>query len=176
MAAILPSPLHADDLFEIRVQPSQHMQMGVPLRTSRDDALAMAAQPCAWSVRHDGRLIACFGIVETFAGVQGPGVQGMGWCWLAADIGAAHLPLTRFMRRVLAESPLARVDLIAAASDAEVILTAFGQMDPGMLLAAVMATPTRECTWAQLLGFTPAAVLRKWGAASETHVLFERVR
>ena len=171
MATIVSSPLHADDLFEIRVQPSQHMQMGVPLRTSRDDAMAMAMQPCAWSVRHEGRLIACFGIVETFAGVQ-----GQGWCWLAADLGAAHLPLTRFMRRTLEASPLARVDLIAVASDAEGILTAFGQMDPGMLLAAVMATPTRECTWARLLGFTPAAVLRKWGAASETHVLFERVR
>lgn len=171
MVQIIPSPLHADDLFEIRVQPSQHVQMGVPLRTSRDDAMAMAAQPCAWSVRHGGRLIACFGIVEMFGGAQ-----GHGWCQLATAIGAAHLPLTRFMRKVLAESPLARVDLIAAATDAESILDRFGPMDPGMLLAAVMANPTRECTWARLLGFTPAAVLRKWGAASETHVLFERVR
>lgn len=171
MTRILPSPLHADDLFEIKVQPSQHVQMGVPLRTSRDDAMAMAMQPCAWSVRYEGRLIACFGIVEMFEGAQ-----GHGWCHLAEVLGAAHLPLTRFMRRTLEASHLARVDLIAAASDAEPILASFGQMDPGMLLAAVMATPTRECTWARLLGFTPAAVLRKWGAASETHVLFERVR
>lgn len=171
MGTILPSPLHADDLFEIKVQPSQHVQMGVPLRTSRDDAMAMAAQPCAWSVRHQGRLIACFGIIETF-----DGAQGQSWCQLASDLGAAHLPLTRFMRRTLEASELARVDLIAVASDAEAILAAFGAMDAGLLLEAVMATPTRECTWARLLGFTPAAVLRKWGAASETHVLFERVR
>lgn len=171
MTRILPSPLHADDLFEIVVQPSQHVQMGVPLRTSREKAMAMAAQPCAWSVRHEGRLIACFGIVDMFAGAQ-----GHSWCQLANNLGAAHLPLTRFMRKVLADSPLARVDLIATANDAEALLERFGPMDPGMLLEAVMARPTRECTWARLLGFTPAAVLRKWGAASETHVLFERVR
>lgn len=171
MARLLPSPLHADDLFELRVQPSQHVQLGVPLLTSRDDAVAMAMQPCAWSVRDGGRLIACFGIVETF-----PGVQGESWCRLAEGIGTAHLALTRFIRRVLAASPLTRVNMIAVANDAEAVLARFGPMDAGMLLEAVMARPTRECAWAKLLGFTPQGVLRKFGAASETHVLFERIR
>ena len=42
------------------------------------------------------------------------------------------------------------------------------------LTALAMKYATPECRWAKLLGFTPAHVLRRFGAASETYMLFER--
>jgi hypothetical protein len=42
------------------------------------------------------------------------------------------------------------------------------------MVAACMAEPSPECRWACLLGFAPAHVLRNFGAASETYMLFER--
>ncbi len=165
------NPMAPADLLKIERQPSQAMMFGVEGSVSREEAEGLAAQPCAWTARLDGRIIACFGINETFAPVQ-----GVGWAVLARGIGAAHLPLTRFIRdRCVLSSGLKRLELFALANDAEPILARWPDLDGCELLAAVMVNPTRECAWARLLGVRPAHVLRKFGLASETYVLFERI-
>jgi hypothetical protein len=165
------NPLAPADLLRIERQPSQRRVLGLDGAVSPEEAEGLAAERVAWTARLDGRIIACFGINETF-----PGVQGVGWAILAPHIGAAHLPLTRFIRsRVILATDLARLELFAIANDAEAILARWGPLDAAELLEAVMVRPTRECAWAALLGVKPAHVLRKFGQASETHVLFERI-
>lgn len=92
-------------------------------------------------------MVACLGLRETF-----PGRQAVAWAILAEGIGAAHLAISRFARRRIAESPLRRIEAI------------------------VRAEVHAECVWARLVGLQAAHVLRCFGAQSETHVLFERIR
>lgn len=167
------NPLAAGDLMEIdRIrQPSQLRVMGCDGAMTWEEAKHHEGQSVGWCARIGDRPIACFGINETF-----PGVQGVGWAILSTPIGAAHLALTRFIRdRVILASKLKRIELFALARDAEVIVKHWPELDSAQLLAAVMAHPTRECAWANLLGLAPAHVLRKFGQASETFVLFERI-
>lgn len=139
--------MRPEDAVEIRRQASQRVQMGL----SRDMTLAEAAElvdeGAALTAFVGARIVACFGIRETF-----PGAQGVAWALLAEGLGGAHLAVTRAARRLVMRSPLARIEAIVRADvDAEVI-------------------------WARLVGLTAAHVLRKFGAASEDHILFERIR
>ncbi|WEK43646.1 MAG: hypothetical protein P0Y64_02090 [Candidatus Sphingomonas colombiensis] len=137
------------DAIEIQRQPSQRVQLGIV----RDDISLEEAEELAagdgeaWTVRHDGRIVACIGLRETFAGRQ-----AVAWGILADGIGAAHLAVTRFARRRIATSKLRRIEAI------------------------VRAEVPAECAWAKLVGLRPAHVLRCFGARSETHVLFEWIR
>lgn len=161
------------DLLAIEVQASQHFTLGLDTReASIEQAEALADNPVAWSVRHSGRLIACIGIAETF-----PGVQGVTWAHLAPDLGAAHLSLTRFARACVLDCGLARVEGIVVAPDAETVIDHFPALagDAQGLLDALLQTPTPEMTWARLCGLRPAHVLRKFGAAAQTHILYERI-
>ena len=158
------------DLLAIDRQPSQRMAMGVTGAFTPEEAAVLASQPESWAVRRDGALIACLGIMETF-----PGAQGVAWAILASGIGASHLAISRFAKARIAGAGLARVEAVTRGPDADAIVAAMPGIDPGMLLAAIMATPTPECRWAALLGLAPAHVLRKFGGAGETHVLFERI-
>lgn len=170
LSALAFRRMRPEDPIAIKRQPSQRRVLGLDAQMSSEEAEHHAAQRVAWTAWHDDRRVACFGISETFAGVQ-----GVAWAILAPRIGALHLPLTRFMRGEIASAGLARIELLAAANDAEAILSRWPDLDPAQLLAAVMVNPTRECAWARLLGLTPAHVLRRFGAASETCVLFERI-
>lgn len=136
------------DPLRIQRQASQRVQLGLERTVTEDEAADLAAGPGeAWSAWHDGRLAACLGLRETF-----PGRQAVAWAILAENVGRAHLSITRFARRRIAESPLRRIEAI------------------------VRADVPAEGAWAQLVGLAPNAVLRCFGAASETHVLFERIR
>lgn len=138
----------AEDALALRLQPSQHRELGFyrPLRTI-DEARDLETGGDAWSaIDIDGRVLACAGFVETF-----PGRQGVAWALLAEGLGAAHLAITRYARLRIAESPLVRIEAIVKAND-------------------------EGCSWARLVGMSPAAVLRKFGGDSEDCVLFERVR
>jgi hypothetical protein len=161
------------DLLAIELQPSQHRTLGLDTReASIEIAEGLADNPVAWSVRRDGRLIACIGIDETFAGTQ-----GVTWAHLAPDLGDAHLRLTRFARDCVATCGLSRVEGIVRGPDAECLIASFPFLadDSEGLLSALCMTPTPEMIWARLCGLRPAHVLRKFGAAAETHVLFERI-
>lgn len=164
------SNLLPDDLFAIERQASQSTVLGMASEVSREEAEAIAAQRIAWTARDGmGRIIACFGINEPFENGQ----QGFAWSILAEGIGAAHLQLTRFCRLQVVGSGLGRVDLMAKAADVEHILASRPELDSGMAVAVAMCRPSRECRWAELLGFRPAHVMRRYGPNCETFMLFE---
>lgn len=159
------------DLVAIEPQASQRFTIGIDTQaTSIEEAELLAAQPEAWAIYSAGRLIACFGIRETF-----PGRNGVAWAVLAEGIGSAHLAMTRFARHRIEDCGLARVEAIVRGPDAEGIVDAFPGLDNGQLLDAVLTQSTPEMVWARLVGLRPAHVLRKYGGFLETHVLFERI-
>lgn len=163
--------MRPEDPVLIERQPSQRALLGMTSDMTREEGEFHAGQRIAWTAWADRRRYACFGISETFEGLQ-----GVAWSILAPGLGVArHLQLTRFMRKILQASSLARIELIATANDAEAILARWPDLDGAQLLEAVMVNPSRECAWARVLGLTPAHVLRKFGGASETCVLFERI-
>lgn len=162
--------LEPDHLIEIPVQSSQRLTLGISRDVSREEAEELADEAEAWSIFAQGRLIACFGIRETF-----PRKQGVAWAVLADGIGAAHLTMTRFAASRIAKSNLCRIEAIVRADDVEPVLAGFGALDAQQLVEVAMATPTPECIWAKLVGLKPAHVLRKFGASGETCMLFERL-
>lgn len=138
------TPMLAIDAMEIVRQPSQAEQLGELRHMTIEEAESLADGGEAWTARRDGRIVACFGLKETFAGRQ-----AVAWAIFASGIGAAHVAITRFARARIAASGLRRIEAIVR-TDAEI-------------------------TWAGLVGLSPAHVLEKFGAASERHVLFERI-
>lgn len=165
------SRLFPCDLLALEPQSSQRMTLGIDTSAlSADEAEILCAQQEAWAIRADGRLIACFGIQETF-----PEAQGVAWAILGERIGPAHLAMTRFAAGRIRKSPLSRIEAIVRGPDAESILDVFPGLDSAQLIEAAMTMATPECIWARLVGLKPAYVLRKFGAARETHVLFERI-
>jgi hypothetical protein len=156
--------LAAADLLAIERQRSQATVLGIPGDIDMDEAATLAEQPHAWTARHQDRIVGCFGITEPF-----PGVQGVAWALLAAGIGRAHLALTRFAARELANSGLNRVEVLARCAATPEHFDHAAAMR--WALSASRITP--ECRWAGLLGLRPAHVLHRYGAASETHMLFE---
>lgn len=168
--------LRASDCLTIERQASQRTVLGLDAEMTWEEAELHAAQPVGWTAlatKADGseRIIACFGISETF-----PGQVGVGWAMLADGLGRHHLQLTRFVAKIIAECTLPRLEVIAPCSDVEPIAREFPQFDPWALVQAALAVPTRECRWALLLGLRPAHVLRRHGAADESYMLFERIR
>lgn len=162
--------LQAEDLFEIERQESQILWLGSPGDITWETAEILAAQPVAWTAWVEGRIMACFGISETFEGVQ-----GVAWSLLSGSLGVHHLPLTRFMQREIAQARLARIELIAKAAEYGEAIARYPVAAARSPVTAVMADPTPECRFAALLGFNAAHVLRNFGAASETYMLFEKL-
>lgn len=144
-------PMIVAEILAIQRQPSQRVQLGIERDMSWEEACALADGPGeAWTVRvrerDTWRIVACLGLRETF-----PGSQAVAWALLADGLRGAHLSITRFARARIAASALPRIEAI------------------------VRANVPAECAWAKLVGLTPAHVLRRFGAQSETHVLFERI-
>jgi hypothetical protein len=157
------APMRPEDLFGIDVQDSQTTFLGVDATPDEETALNLASQPVAWTAwRADGAILACFGFNEAF-----PGKHGTAWALLGKNIGRDHLTLTRFVRKVVADCALDRLDVYARAAD-------YGPGIRGM--SAALADPTPELRWCLMLGFDPAHLLRKFGAAGETYMLLERIR
>jgi hypothetical protein len=138
----------ADAIGMVR-QDSQRVQLGIerPAKITEDEAAAMLASGEAWACVRDGQVVGLCGINEEF-----PGVQGTAWAILSPQIGSSHLTLTRHARRRIAASPLVRVQALARDSEAA------------------------EKLWARLCGMTAEAVLHKFGARSETHILYSRLK
>jgi hypothetical protein len=153
------------------LQPSQCLQLGELSTLSDEEAEALCDQDEAWACRYDGVLVALVGIRETY-----PGRQGVAWAMLADKIGSAHLAVTRYARWRVSLSPLKRLEVIAIAGDVEAMIDASPRIanDP-WFLCEKLSRSTAECRWAALIGFRAAHVLRNFGAASETHMLFERI-
>lgn len=160
------STLRPGDLKAIALQPSQRLALGMMGEITDEIAELVAEQRVAWTVRAaDGRILCCFGIVETFAELQ-----GWGWAMLAEGLGAAHLQLTRFIQGQVVACNLPRLELLARCA------TVAAHLDAGSALRVALRHATPEVRWATLLGLEPVHVLRNYGAASESYVLFERLQ
>lgn len=140
-------PMVPNDAMRIQRQASQRVQLGLSRDMTIEEAEALAEGPEAWTATDGDRVIACVGLRETF-----PGVQAVAWAILCDGIGAAHLAVTRWAKARIAGSGYRRIEAI------------------------VRADVDAECRWAKAVGLTPAHVLRNFGAASETHILFEAIR
>lgn len=163
--------LEPADLLAIEPQASQSFTLGIDTRNCPPDkAEELCAQDESWAIRADGRLIAAFGIYESF-----PGAVGICWAILCHGIGSAHLAMTRFAASRIRASHLPRLEGFARCADAEAILDQYPGLDSGQMVEAVLALPTPECIWARLVGLKPAHVLRKFGASGESVMLFERI-
>ena len=143
------TPMQAADALQIQRQASQLVQLGLERHITLEEADDLATGGEAWTLRESADADAR---IVACVGLRElfPGRQAVAWAILAEGLGAAHLAVTRFARRRIAASPLRRIEAIVR-TDA-------------------------ECAWAKLVGLTPAHVLRCYGGASETHVLFERIR
>lgn len=170
-------PLEAQHLFMVDLQSSQRRQFGIdPRAIEWSEAEAQAAQGNCWAAIEGDQVVACFGVNETFAGAC-----GVGWAFLGREIGARrHLRMTRFVREVvIGESPLPRIEAIARCADVDLAFMDAGvKWDPAAALktAASPQYRTPQVRWAIDVGFAPAAILRKFGAAGEAHMLLERIR
>ena len=146
-AVVRIEPLTVEAAMAIDRQASQKVQIGMPRMMTCDEAEALVDSVGEkWAVIENAtaRIVACFGLAETF-----PGKQGVAWAILAEGIGSAHLAMTRFCRARVAASPLVRIE-------------------------AIVRTPS-ECSWAMLIGLTYRCDLPMFGAASETHFLYDKV-
>lgn len=175
MSDVIFKRLRPSDLLCFEPQPSQRTQYGVPTgEMSIEEAEAHASMASSWTAWAGERAIACMGILETF-----PGQQGLAWTWFAEGIGRHHLAVTRFARdEIVGKSRLPRIEAIVRCVDVEPLLEILPDLGRGELLAATLERNFRspEVRWAIAVGLEPVHVLRKYGAASETHMLLERIR
>lgn len=166
--------LEPEHLFAIEPQDSQRLQYGLdPKDMSWAEACAICDQDNCHAVLRGDDVLACLGINETF-----PGMQGVAWAFLSRRIGRDIVPVTKFARdAVIGTSELVRIEAIVRCHDIEQDIAENGAwvLDPQVLLDLCMANPTPQVTWAIRTGLRPVAVLRKFGAASETHMLLERI-
>lgn len=163
-------PLEPCHLLSIERQPSQATILGMDATFSVEEAEQLAAQPEAYAVLRGEDPVACIGIAEAFAGRH-----GIGWAVLASGIGQAHIALTRWMRARIAAVDLPRLECFARCRDMEDLLARFPDLDSGQIVEIAMSDPTPECRWAVMLGLRPVHLLRQYGAAGESYMLFERI-
>ena len=165
-----------DHILSIDRHPDQAMQLGLAGPVTREDADALCGVGAsgfwgeAWACSWHGALVACLGMRVTLGGTH-----VVTWAMLANGIGAAHLAVTRFARARVVDCGYGRIEAVARAADAEPIIERFPDLDAQQLIEAVMVRPTREIRFAMLSGLKPAHVLRRYGAAGETHMLMERI-
>lgn len=165
------SQLTPADVLEMECQPSQARPLGLDYRPGEEEIARMCGGVFALAARQGGRLLACFGVVEQFAGVH-----GTAWAMLASGLGGAHLAITRRARGELDRCPLARVEMLAQCENVEGLLARHPGLDPGQVVALATAEATPEIRWGQALGFAPAHVLRCYGADGTSVMLMERIR
>lgn len=156
--AVLPRrvtfrPFLAGDAVQLQLQPSQHLTLGINSATiSMEDALELEEMSVdCWTAIAGGRILACTGFRMLWPG--GPTTNGhaVAWAMLAADKGSAFLEITRFLKRVVADCSLTRIEAITR--------------------KAIAA----EGNWLRLLGFDFVAELPAWGPDGETHLLFQKI-
>lgn len=136
-------------LMELELQAAQRREAGRERIMTREDARAVVDSGEGWAVLDDSdRVLCCAGFSETFRGVQ-----GVAWALIAEGVTLRqHLEILAFGARMVAESPLRRIEAIVDAARPE------------------------AARWATRMGLTLAHRLECWGAASTPHLLFERIR
>jgi hypothetical protein len=144
----------AGDVVQLALQPSQHVTLGVTRPVlSYEDGEELAEGGPAWTaIGRDGRILACIGAKYLWPPHDEFGGHAVAWAMLAADLGAAHLAVSRFARDRIADVAADRLEAI------------------------VRADVAAEARWPELLGMRLVARLEKWGPDAAPHLLFERIR
>lgn len=148
-------PMLAGDVVQLDLQPSQHVTLGVHSRhVSYDDGLELVeyGTDCWTAVRSDGKIIACAGLRYLWPPSDRTNGHALAWALLGTGLGTDHLAITRFLRDVIAASPLTRIE------------------------AVVRAGVKAERTFVRLLGLSLEASLTAWGPDGEDHELYARIR
>jgi hypothetical protein len=147
-------PFLAGDVVQLALQPSQHVALGLyqPVLSIDYGRELEAHSPTAWTAQAGGRILACAGLQLQWPASDRTGGHALAWALFTTGLGAAHVAITRHFRKVVADDPASRVEAI------------------------VRADVDAEVRFAELVGFTLAAVLRAWGPEGATHLLYERVR
>lgn len=137
----------AGDLVQLELQSSQvhALDAYLPGMSVMDKGRDLAENGTAWTAIADGRIIACGGFRDIYAG------QGLAWVAMADGVGAAHLAVTRHARRCVESGTYHRIE------------------------ATVEADNDRAIAWATIIGLEPVHTLRKWGPNVGSYILFERV-
>lgn len=167
--------MQVEHLFALEPQGSQLLQYGVPV----DDlpwsqAQAIADEPATWAAVRGKTVLACMGITESFVGKQGTAFGLFSQAITPRD----WVPLTDFAREhIIKASPLTRVEAIVRCEDIPDWINE--EPCPKIRSCVMLEWASREATpqvrWAMKVGLEPACVLRAYGAASEDHMLLERV-
>lgn len=140
------------DVVQLALQPSQHVTLGLTRAVlSYADGEDLAEGGPAWTALDGGRVIGCFGAKFLWPVTDVCGGHAVAWALLGEGMGAAHLAFTRFVARMVAEVPIARLEAI------------------------IRADVAAEACWARLCGFKRRALLRQWGPEGKPHLLFERL-
>lgn len=167
-------PLRAADLLEIAPIALFPTQYGLPVaELSFEEADNYASGRFAFGVRRGDRAVAALGVAETFEGTA-----GLAWAFLSAGLTRREKgEVTRFARDVvIGANPLPRIEAVVRCGDVEAFLADNPACaEPGVLLDIALQVSTPQVRWALGVGLSPVAVLRKFGAAGETHMLLERI-
>lgn len=148
-------PMLAGDVVQLDLQPSQHVTLGVHARhLSFEEGCELLEHgtDCWTAVRADGRILACAGLRYLWPASARSNGHALAWALLGKGLGRDHLAITRFLRGVIARSPLTRIEAI------------------------VRANVKSERTFIQLLGLNFEAHLAAWGPDGEDHQLYSRIR
>ncbi|RIV87503.1 hypothetical protein [Aurantiacibacter zhengii] len=166
--------LQPEHLFALDPQDSQVLQYGIPVsELAWSEAQGVADNELTFAAMQGDKVLACMGIVETFAGCQ-----GTAFGLFAPALGRAWLPITDFARdHIIMESPLKRLEAIVRCQDIPDWVT--DEPCPKIRSAIMVEWAAREASpqvrWAMKVGLEPSAVLRSYGAAHEDHMLLERI-
>ena len=127
----------------IRLQPEQWQEVGPSVADAH--ALKLYQGGPGLTAFSDDAPLAAAGLVEVHPH------YATAWALLGVEAGAAMLPITRAIERVLCEGVYARVD------------------------TTVRADFTAGHRWAWMLGFKRLGRLRRWGADGSDFDLYERI-
>lgn len=146
MSELVFRPMCAGDAVLLSMQPSQQFELGIEHRQfTMDEGRELAEGGIAWTAARGTRIVGIAGFREVFTG------HALVWATLSDSMGADHLACTRFARAQVAAAPYRRLEAIVEAKN------------------------KRAVAWAELVGLEPVHELRGYGAAGETHILFEKV-
>lgn len=168
--------LDAGHFFALDLQERQRTQYGLDTASTLqwEAAEHYASQPNCWTCLRDGAPLAILGTNQTF-----PPVQGTAYALFGKGVGRSLHAITRFARDVvIGRSGLVRTEAIVRCNLPQLPNIDAAEIPPRLapvLLGCALSMPSPEVRWAMAIGFVPVAVLRKFGAASETHMLLERI-
>ena len=131
-------------IMAINLQPAQQFALG--LLTPEYASQIVEQRGVGWTAMHEGRPIACAGIVEAWEG------RGLAWALFSEQALRHFTSIHRAARNVLADAPWRRIEM------------------------TVDATHEQGIRWAQRLGFEQEGLMRSYTRDGRDCYLFARLK